>query len=35
MIGNDWDEKLKVVWDSPGFKNFYKRIMHEYEIKEI
>ena len=35
MIGNDWDKKLKVVWDSPGFKNFYKRIMHEYEIKEI
>ena len=35
MIGNDSDEKLKVVWDSPGFKNFYKRIMHEYEIKEI
>lgn len=35
MIGNDWDEKLKVVLDSPGFKNFYKRIMHEYEIKEI
>ena len=23
------------MWDSPGFKNFYKRIMHEYEIKEI
>jgi uracil-DNA glycosylase len=35
MIGNDWDEKLRVVWESPGFKNFYKRIMHEYEIKEI
>ena len=35
MIGNDWDEKLKVVRESPGFKNFYKRIMHEYEIKEI
>lgn len=35
MIGNDWDEKLRVVWESPGFKNFYKRIMNEYEIKEI
>ncbi len=35
MIGNDWDEKLKVIWESPGFKNFYKRILHEYEIKEI
>ena len=35
MIGNDWDEKLKVIWDSPGFKNFYRKIMHEYDVKEI
>lgn len=35
MIGNDWDEKLKVIWDSPGFKNFYKKIMDMYEVKEI
>ena len=35
MIGNDWDEKLKVIWDSEGFKNFYRKIMHEYDVKEI
>lgn len=35
MIGNDWDEKLKIIWKSPGFNNFYKKVMHEYEIKEI
>ena len=35
MIGNDWDEKLKVIWESPGFKNFYKKIIHEYDTKEI
>lgn len=35
MIGNDWDEKLKVIWESPGFKNFYKKIMDIYEVKEI
>ena len=22
MIGNDWDEKLDVVWKSEGFKKF-------------
>lgn len=35
MIGNDWDEKLKVIWDSPGFKKFYQSIMAEYDQKEI
>lgn len=35
MIGNDWDEKLKIIWDSEGFKNFYRKIMHEYDVKEI
>ena len=35
MIGNDWDEKLKVIWESPGFKNFYKKIVDMYEVKEI
>ena len=24
MIGNDWDEKLKVIWNSDGFKKFFK-----------
>ena len=35
MIDNDWDEKLKVIWESHGFKNFYKKIMDMYEVKEI
>lgn len=35
MIGNDWDELLKVVWNSPGFNNFYRKILHEYDIKTI
>ena len=35
MIGNDWDEKLKVIWKSNGFKNFYQKIMHEYDVKEV
>lgn len=35
MIGNDWDLKLKIIWESPGFKNFYKKIIHEYDNKEV
>lgn len=35
MIGNDWDLKLKIIWESPEFKNFYKKIIHEYDTKEI
>ncbi len=35
MMGNDWDELLKVVWNSPGFNNFYHKILHEYDIKTI
>lgn len=35
MIGNDWDVKLKIIWESPGFKNFYKKIIHEYDTKEV
>lgn len=35
MIGNDWDEVLKNVWQSPGFKNFYKIILNEYKNKII
>lgn len=30
MIGNDWDEKLKVVWNSPGFSNFMNIIKEKY-----
>ncbi len=33
MIGNDWDEKLSVVWNSNGFKKFMDVIKHEYETK--
>ena len=35
MVGNDWDEILKVVWDSPGFNNFYKNILKLYDTKTI
>lgn len=35
MIGNDWDEKLKVIWDSEGFKKFYKIVEEEYQNKII
>lgn len=31
MIGNDWDEKLKVIWNSPNFKKFYDMMMQEYD----
>ena len=35
MIGNDWDQKLSVIWHSDGFHNFMSNIDHEYEIKTI
>lgn len=35
MIGNDWDEKLSIVWESQGFKNFYNMIMDKYEKSTI
>lgn len=35
MIGNDWDEVLKVVWESDGFKRFLQVVNHEYEVKTI
>lgn len=35
MIGNDWDEKLKIIWESPGFKNFYQIIEKEYATKVV
>lgn len=35
MIGNDWDEKLKVIWDSEGFKKFYQLVEEEYKNKII
>ena len=30
MIGNDWDEKLKSVWESDGFKKFMHVIKKKY-----
>ena len=35
MIGNDWDNKLELIWNSEGFKKFYKLIENEYVIKTI
>lgn len=35
MIGNDWDEALKVIWNSDGFHNFYKKILKLYDNKTI
>lgn len=35
MIGNDWDEKLKIVYNSEGFKKFLNIIDKEYQTKTI
>lgn len=35
MIGNDWDEKLSVIWNSDGFKKFYHIVEQEYATKTI
>lgn len=35
MIGNDWDEKLKIIWGSEGFKKFFNIVKKEYETKTI
>ena len=35
MIGNSWDEKLSVIWNSAGFHNFYNMIMKLYDEKTI
>ena len=35
MINNDWDEILKIVWDSDGFKKFYSLVENEYQTKTI
>jgi len=31
MIGNDWDEVLKSVWNSEGFHKFMRRVEEEYK----
>lgn len=35
MIGNSWDDKLKIIWESPGFKKFFNIISNEYATKTI
>ena len=35
MIGNDWDNILSIVWNSEGYKKFYKIIENEYNTKTI
>ncbi len=35
MIGNSWDEKLSVIWNSEGFKNFYRMIENEYLLHTV
>ena len=35
MIGNDWDDKLSIVFSGDGFKKFYKIIENEYDKKTI
>lgn len=35
MVGNDWDNELKIIWDSPNFHKFWDIIMHEYATKDI
>ena len=35
MIGNDWDKKLSVIWNSEGFKKFYHIVEEEYNNKTI
>ena len=35
MIGNDWDNELSVIWNSPGFNNFMNLVNKEYETKII
>lgn len=35
MIGNDWDEKLSIIWNSEGFKKFYHIVEEEYKNKII
>lgn len=35
MIGNDWDEKLKIIWESKGFLKFLNIIEKEYNEKII
>lgn len=35
MIGNNWDNELRIIWESPGFQKFYSNIEKLYQHKEI
>lgn len=35
MIQNDWDDVLKIVFESEGFKKFYHFVEEEYKTKTI
>ena len=35
MIGNDWDTKLNIIWESEGFKKFMNLVDNEYNTKTI
>lgn len=35
MIGNNWDEKLNLIWESEGFKKFLSVVNEEYKNKTI
>ncbi len=35
MIQNDWDDVLKIVFESEGFKKFYHLVEEEYHSKTI
>lgn len=35
MLNNDWDEVLKIIFESEGFKKFYNIIENEYNTKTI
>lgn len=34
-IGNSWDDKLKIIWESSGFQNFLELVDHEYLMNTI
>lgn len=35
MIGNDWDQELSVIWNSPNFNKFYENVLKLYENETI
>lgn len=35
MIGNDWDNELSIIWNSPGFHRFMDIVNSEYDNKII